>query len=1048
MIMSSTTSIAPLQSTQQTTTTDTASTTATANGSTTTTTKKKFGKNLTKIVQSQQQVTQTDTRSSNTNVTNRNGLLLLSTKKGINNPGTSTSNVTSSPAVSNFVGVGTSAIASITSTLGTSISGGVSASGGGGLGLVSSFDSSVAGLGISSRGASGGLLSSSSNVFKDVQPLDAWGVAAAAAAEKAAAATTAATSQLLSVSASNASAGKKGSADLPVESSTEEGRISPCNVTKRNDEFLSSHYNQTTNIGSEENGSKVTSDGQKSSTTPTSAVPSAAWDEYGGRGGSHSISQEATTTASSKTKKVVQNLSVLADPDKEYMTSKARERALELQRAEEQRLKEQRDRITARLKELSVQTSVASTITSINANNNISNNSSAKGGETQQLTPAPAATGTTTSTVSMIHLTSYEDRDRGMPAQNAQPRMLFDPKSGSMIAVKSRDEQQMTNTTSNKSGNKKSSTSKKTQLQQINGKLSGGSRSNNNGLASPTGKESSLANSTIRGRKNSESSDAMPTTLQLLKNLNPPAVDTIKALKKSSPHAQAHPSSPSPLSAVPPIITRARRLLPRTCGVLYKRHTNQTSTSSSIKANTFRGSADDAHSLFCADSCEGDLGYGAHSVPGGRTRNPDGYAKCKQQQQQSTPLLSSRFTRSSGVSTVGAGIGKQPPYTASSKGSNSSRSKAWDNQQHDIMQSSYLRHRYDSTTIDTRGGKANNSSTDATALSMLYTGYHPSQTRDDDEKSNLAMYQLVTADDKLELIGMDDDEPTLKVTSNPFAPSRAALEAAATLRTKDSYDSDYDDDNDDIDDEMDNIHNNNILLGVVGLHEDVDNGGTDDDDYDDEDIDEHHHLTVNKAALNILEDDDDDHHLRHGLMNQIDDDPLGLVGFGHIDSLLPKSTTATSRLVRLEDIPLDTSLLTPSFAGALAGDGNAVGSSVVTGENIGSASAYNATAGHNIFGFGSPGPWGATTSTMPSQTNANSDWDILKLTAEAGLGSKKSSSVGLFGSENAFGMPSLVSGMPSTTSWGSSTFEGLNLNGNALATTAKGGRGGKTNNAD
>jgi hypothetical protein len=37
----------------------------------------------------------------------------------------------------------------------------------------------------------------------------------------------------------------------------------------------------------------------------------------------------------------------------------------------------------------------------------------------------------------VIHLTSYEDRDRGESRKlgNTAPRMLYDPKSGSMVAV-------------------------------------------------------------------------------------------------------------------------------------------------------------------------------------------------------------------------------------------------------------------------------------------------------------------------------------------------------------------------------------------------------------------------------------------------------------------------------------------------------------------------------------------------------------------------------------------------------------------------------------
>jgi len=41
---------------------------------------------------------------------------------------------------------------------------------------------------------------------------------------------------------------------------------------------------------------------------------------------------------------------------------------------------------------------------------------------------------------SMIQLSSYEDRDRGGRKTNAGPRMLFDPKSGSLVAAPRRDD--------------------------------------------------------------------------------------------------------------------------------------------------------------------------------------------------------------------------------------------------------------------------------------------------------------------------------------------------------------------------------------------------------------------------------------------------------------------------------------------------------------------------------------------------------------------------------------------------------------------------------
>ena len=50
----------------------------------------------------------------------------------------------------------------------------------------------------------------------------------------------------------------------------------------------------------------------------------------------------------------------------------------------------------------------------------------------------------------MIQFNSYDDRDRGSRSSGAGPRMLFDPKSGSMVAV-----------TSPSSKEKKSSSKKK-----------------------------------------------------------------------------------------------------------------------------------------------------------------------------------------------------------------------------------------------------------------------------------------------------------------------------------------------------------------------------------------------------------------------------------------------------------------------------------------------------------------------------------------------------------------------------------------------------------
>eukprot|EP00548_Thalassiothrix_antarctica_P007957 CAMPEP_0194141498 /NCGR_PEP_ID=MMETSP0152-20130528/10896_1 /TAXON_ID=1049557 /ORGANISM="Thalassiothrix antarctica, Strain L6-D1" /LENGTH=747 /DNA_ID=CAMNT_0038840137 /DNA_START=251 /DNA_END=2494 /DNA_ORIENTATION=+ len=63
----------------------------------------------------------------------------------------------------------------------------------------------------------------------------------------------------------------------------------------------------------------------------------------------------------------------------------------------------------------------------------------------------------------VIHLSSYEDRDRGEKKSNATPRMLFDPKSGSMVAV--------TESSKVKKGKQKSRRDNDNEEGGINGKL-------------------------------------------------------------------------------------------------------------------------------------------------------------------------------------------------------------------------------------------------------------------------------------------------------------------------------------------------------------------------------------------------------------------------------------------------------------------------------------------------------------------------------------------------------------------------------------------------
>lgn len=147
----------------------------------------------------------------------------------------------------------------------------------------------------------------------------------------------------------------------------------------------------------------------------------------------------------------------------------------------------------------------------------------------------------------VIQLSSYDDRDRGERGRvNTAPRMLYDPKSGSMVAVSPEK---------GKRGKQK-------------GRKDGGETPQN-------GKKKG------KGRKEENGKNK----------------DSPKGAKGK--HNKSRPSE---------------NRLPRTCGALYLR--------------------DENGKCYSADGQEGDQGYGCHSVPGGKMRNPTAYEKYLEQQRQ------------------------------------------------------------------------------------------------------------------------------------------------------------------------------------------------------------------------------------------------------------------------------------------------------------------------------------------------------------------------------------------------------------------------------
>ncbi|GKY98653.1 hypothetical protein MPSEU_000821800 [Mayamaea pseudoterrestris] len=287
--------------------------------------------------------------------------------------------------------------------------------------------------------------------------------------------------------------------------------------------------------------------------------------------------------------------------------------------------------------------------------------------------PTPA-----TSTQPVIYLASYEDRNRGeQDKQNQSTRMLYDPRSGSMVAV---------------------------------GTLGNGRKDVSAARGSRNSKPANAPKSNARRDKTKDSgSPALSSTKASFSN---GGKDDMMDEKRHLLSKQSYGNSNlQPMSSV----NNVHRPFPRTCGVLYSR--------------------DDEGNLYCVDGCEGDLGYGMHSVPGGRMENTAAYAEYKR-----------KYHHSARVYKVSDDHGYE---------------------------------RYTTTTAHARFGASKLLAKEANM--SLYTGL---TAADKDEEFISTPLEYVRADDKLELVTGDDDTPTLKPTARAWAPSQTAIAAAAAARVE------------------------------------------------------------------------------------------------------------------------------------------------------------------------------------------------------------------------------------------------------------------------
>lgn len=375
------------------------------------------------------------------------------------------------------------------------------------------------------------------------------------------------------------------------------------------------------------------------------------WDEYGGR--DHSKSSKLYSPEDSSN----------VDEQKMVMSKMAKDRAEKRRAEEEARQAEQRQRATQRLHDLEVKIGAVDEPDRGNGGLNRvlldpNNFSEPQSQQSMDETSGRVFSGPHSpdpkpdekdpfSRKPVIQLASYDDRDRGERGSTGGPRMLFDPKSGSMVAVPSRDDATSANKGRKERGKKGKGREKDSKFDQKND-----------------------SDAPRNGKKNKRDKKAAIEAASLTKG------DSRKGKLSSD------------------------RKFPRTCGVLYAR--------------------DKRGNFSCRDGCDGDLGYGAHSVPGGRVKNSFAYSKYLEVQKQA------RQEDNSGCMNE-----LNTPY---------------DNSQF-----------YGDT-----GGEVE-----------LHTGFNipsPAQVK----------YDWVKSSDKIELVTGIDDSPTLQATAKAWAPSQAAI--AATSR--------------------------------------------------------------------------------------------------------------------------------------------------------------------------------------------------------------------------------------------------------------------------
>jgi len=338
---------------------------------------------------------------------------------------------------------------------------------------------------------------------------------------------------------------------------------------------------------------------------------------------------------------------------------------------------------------------------------------------------------------SVIQLSSYEDRGRGGRNANSGPRMLFDPKSGSMVAApssRSREESGGVNAggTFGKGGRKdKVKTKVRNNGKDRDDNITSSShmsskKSRTRNLSEDSGNHDEFSDSKYTKHRGGRR-DEMMTPRKEKKRLDKERKFAENG--RNSSYDNAHKNmfryNGSKKEVSPNRRYQQRMRIPRTRGVLYMR--------------------DDKGVLKSADGCEGDRGYGAHSVPGGRVRNEKAFNIFLQEQQRNAQLSldpeSSPYFR----------VQQSHKLYSTGGGPNTPKSDYENNGRYSLTRSDFM--------------KMNSPQRKSEKLNVL----------DNEVPSPLR----VKPNEKIELLTGVEESPTLQATAAAWAPSEAALAAAA-----------------------------------------------------------------------------------------------------------------------------------------------------------------------------------------------------------------------------------------------------------------------------